>query len=304
MTIPADSMRTSTPHIAIVGAGWAGCAAAVRAVQLGAQVTLFEASRTAGGRARSVPRNDVPGAALDNGQHILLGAYNATLDLMRTVHADPQRLLLRLPLDLRTPEGHGLRLPAKAFTPQLAVLQAVMQARGWSWAEKYRFLTTAARWQLQAFTCPAHHTVADVCQGLGEQVMRSLIVPLCVAAFNSAPEHTSGAVFLRVLHDALLSQPQSSDALIALVPFGQVLPEPTLAWLQAAGARLALGQRVVALQKTAQHRWHLSSSQHAASDGYDHLILACSAWEAARLAGDWAQQNNTSAHIDNSMQWA
>ncbi|MDQ3272249.1 MAG: FAD-dependent oxidoreductase, partial [Pseudomonadota bacterium] len=31
--------------VAVIGAGWAGCAAAVEATRLGQQVTLFEASR-------------------------------------------------------------------------------------------------------------------------------------------------------------------------------------------------------------------------------------------------------------------
>ena len=40
--------------IAIVGAGWAGMAAAVTAAQAGAQVSVFEATRTLGGRARAL----------------------------------------------------------------------------------------------------------------------------------------------------------------------------------------------------------------------------------------------------------
>ena len=57
--------------IAIVGAGWAGLAAAVQAVAMGHDVALFEASRTPGGRARAVPGvlPDGTEVALDNGQH-------------------------------------------------------------------------------------------------------------------------------------------------------------------------------------------------------------------------------------------
>ena len=96
--------------LTIIGAGWSGLACAVAATQAGWQVELFEAANAAGGRARSLDQTfaDVP---LDNGQHILLGAYRDTLDLMRTVGVNPDEVLLRLPLDLRTSDGLGFKLP-------------------------------------------------------------------------------------------------------------------------------------------------------------------------------------------------
>ena len=85
-------------RIAVVGAGWSGLAAAVTAVEAGHQVSLYEASRTAGGRARALPGTlpDGTPATLDNGQHILIGAYSHTLALMRTVGVAPEQALLRL----------------------------------------------------------------------------------------------------------------------------------------------------------------------------------------------------------------
>ena len=82
-------------QLTIVGAGWAGLAAAVAATQAGWHVQLFEAANTAGGRARSLQQS-FAGQPLDNGQHILIGAYRDTLALMRTVGLNPDELLQRL----------------------------------------------------------------------------------------------------------------------------------------------------------------------------------------------------------------
>ena len=88
--------------VAVVGAGWAGMAAAVTATQAGHHATVFEASRAVGGRARALNGTlpDGTPVVLDNGQHILIGAYSETLKLMRTVGVDPEATLLRLPLTL------------------------------------------------------------------------------------------------------------------------------------------------------------------------------------------------------------
>ena len=50
--------------IAVIGAGWAGLAAAVRATEAGHAVTLLEMAAQPGGRARELV---VDGLSLDNG---------------------------------------------------------------------------------------------------------------------------------------------------------------------------------------------------------------------------------------------
>jgi uncharacterized protein with NAD-binding domain and iron-sulfur cluster len=120
---------------AIVGGGWAGLAAAVELARSGAQVTLFEAARQLGGRARSV---ETHGQRLDNGQHLLIGAYRETLGLMKEVGADPERLLKRLPLELNFPAGRNshfrMRLPRLPAPWHLAA--GLLGARGVGFAEK------------------------------------------------------------------------------------------------------------------------------------------------------------------------
>jgi phytoene dehydrogenase-like protein len=76
-------------RVAVIGAGYAGLAAAVELAAAGHRVDVFEASRTLGGRARAAR---IEGFEVDNGQHILIGAYAETLRLMRAVGADPDRL--------------------------------------------------------------------------------------------------------------------------------------------------------------------------------------------------------------------
>jgi len=124
-----------TAHVAVIGGGWAGCAAALTLAEAGVTVTLFEASRTLGGRARAV---EIDGFSLDNGQHILLGAYEHTLQLIDRLHSTDG--LWRLPLALDQPPDFGLacpRLPAP-----LHLLAGLLGARGLNWREKL----TAARW--------------------------------------------------------------------------------------------------------------------------------------------------------------
>jgi hydroxysqualene dehydroxylase len=113
--------RPSKRSIAVIGAGWAGCAAAVECASKGHQVTLIEAARVAGGRARRITQH---GHHLDNGQHILLGAYSETLRLMRAVGLQPSELMLRLPVQMRYPTAsEGINFIASKVTCTLTYTQ-------------------------------------------------------------------------------------------------------------------------------------------------------------------------------------
>ncbi len=262
--------------IAIVGAGWAGCAAAIEATRRGHHVTVFEAARTPGGRARRVPATTSQ-PLLDNGQHILIGAYTDTLQLMADVGVDPAAALLRLPLTLQGPDGRGLKLP-RCPAPLDAVL-GIALARGWSLADKLALLRVATRWQLAGFTCPPQQTVAALCHALPPRVMAQLIEPLCVSALNTPAARASGQVFLRVLQDSMFATSGGSNLLLPRVDLSALLPDAALAWLQQRGGVVQLGARVQRIDAN-DGGWQVTAGDTLA---VDHVVLACPPTEAARL---------------------
>lgn len=300
--------------VAVIGAGWAGCAAAVEATRLGHSVTLFESARVAGGRARRVDSsfNGQP-LALDNGQHILIGAYTETQRLMLTLGVDSGSSLLRLPLRLQFPNGEGLALPRSAvlatwpggprWPSACQAAWGIARARGWTWGDKASLLLLALRWRADGFVCAPGLSVAALCADLSPRALRELIEPLCVSALNTPAERACAQVFLRVLKDALFDQPGGADLLLPRVDLSALLPDAALAWLAERGPAPRLGARVQTLVRSPQG-WQLSVAGSAGTDtaddspaeSFDAVLLACPPPEAARLAAgkdinpDWAAQ--------------
>ena len=264
------------PRLAVVGGGWAGMAAAVLATRAGHRVTVLEAAPAPGGRARAAELHPGGGASLrvDNGQHILIGAYAQSLALMRLVGVDPNTALLRLPLALRFPDGGGIALPDAAAP--LDALLGIAGARGWPLAHKLRLLATATGWQLRGFRCAPETSVAQLCAGLPASVIDGLIDPLCVSALNTPAHEASGQVFLRVLRDALFGARGGSNLLLPRVDLGALFPEAAAQWLQAHGGAVHTGRRVQTLAATATG-WSVDD------EAFDQVVLAAPSWEAARL---------------------
>lgn len=263
--------------VAVIGAGWAGMAAAVAATRAGHETTVFEAARHLGGRARALAVRGPDGnmLRLDNGQHILAGAYGETLRLMRSVGVAPERMLLRMPLALRFPDGDGLTLPP--WPAPFDAVAGIATARGWSTADKWSLGRAAWQWRASGFECAAAASVADLCRGLAPTVLHGLVEPLCVAALNTPAERASGQVFLRVLRDTLF-EPRGSNLLLPRSDLGSLFPEAAAAWLaQQRGDEVATGRRVRQVMRESG-LWLVDGA------AFDAVLLACPPQEAARLA--------------------
>jgi squalene-associated FAD-dependent desaturase len=273
---PSAASRTA----AVIGAGWAGLAAAVGLTQAGLSVTVFEMAPVLGGRARTVVSARHRG---DNGQHILIGAYRASLDLMRQVGVAPEEVLLRAPLSLQDAHGRGLRLTDG--NAALAFARAVLGLRAWPLTERLALLSRCAAWAAMGFRCDPALSVERLCSGLSPALRTELLEPLCVAALNTPAHEASASVFLRVIRDALIGGPGCADLLLPRVPLGSLLPDAAAHWLESRGAQVIRRARVQALDRR-DAGW--------AVDGraFDTVVVACTASEAARLARphapDWA----------------
>ena len=290
--------------IAIIGAGWAGLAAAVHATLAGHHATVFEATHAYGGRARALNSlnnglktgclPDGNPVTLDNGQHILIGAYSETLALLRQVGVDPDAALLNLPMTLMFADGLGLKF--KDWPTPLDALGGILSARGWSLADKTALLRAAIGWRLTGFSCAATLSVAELCRDLTPHIQTGLIEPLCVSALNTPANRASAQVFLRVLRDALFGQQGGSRLLLPRVDLGQLFPNAAAAWLQQQGSQLRLGHRVQTFQSQGDG-WQVDG------EGFDAVILATSASNAA-LALINSSKLATESEAIQMKQWA
>jgi squalene-associated FAD-dependent desaturase len=267
-------------NVAVIGGGYAGMAAAATLAERGAPVTVFDAARTLGGRARRVEHRDL---ALDNGLHILLGAYAETLRMMRLVGVDPERLLLRLPLTWRIHERFSLR--AVGLPAPLHLLGGLMAARGVPLGERLSAARFVLRMRRQGYRLQRDTTVATLLetQDQGGSMTDLFWRPLCVSALNTPPEAASAQVFLNVLRDGLDADRAASDLLLPRVDLSRLFPDPAADYLRARGGAVLAGQRVSAIDESeGGFTVRCGDGEHA----FTHVICALPPYHAAAfLAG-------------------
>ncbi|MCC6534618.1 MAG: FAD-dependent oxidoreductase [Burkholderiales bacterium] len=253
-------------------------AAAVALVERGIPVTLYEAARDLGGRARRVVRN---GQVLDNGQHILIGAYRHTLDLIERV-GTPAGSLLRMPLQWAFPPHFALRCPQLPAPWHLAL--GLLRAQGMSagarlgcarfflWCGRHEFRLSADTSVTTLLTQRRQHASA----------IRFLWEPLCIAALNTPPGQASAQVFLNVLRDGVAGARTASDLVLPRVDLTSLFPAPAAEYIVRRGATVHLGRMVTRIEPSGE-RFMLATHSGAAS--HSAVIVATQPTRVASLAG-------------------
>ena len=264
-------------RVAIGGAGYAGMAAAAELAARGIPVTVFEASRTLGGRARRVESHGYP---LDNGQHILVGAYVELLRLMRLVGANPDELLERRPLSLVFPGRMQLAAPRLPAPLHLAV--ALLTARGLSFGARLAAVDFMRQMKRSDFRLERDISFAELMalHGQPESAIRYLWQPLCSSALNTPPQEASAQVFLNVLRDSLAAAREASDLLLPLTDFSALFPEPAEHYVRSRGGEVLRGTPIRAIEWTP---YGFSLAGDASGRSYTHVIAAVAPYHLERL---------------------
>lgn len=247
-------------------------AAAVTLADAGLIPTVLEAADALGGRARRIEWN---GHALDNGQHMLLGAYHQTLALHAHV-AGTSASFHRLPFAL---EVDDFRLKSVALPAPLNIGAGLISARGLGWRDGWhvlRFTAAVLRGPLPADEETAAAMFARKRQP--PRVVNLLWGPLCLAALNTPPADASARLFVNVLRAALASR-SDSDFIVPREDLSAFLPERAAAYVCARGGSVLTGTRV---RQVSPHHDHIGIQSHT-ERRFDYLICATAPHQAERL---------------------
>jgi squalene-associated FAD-dependent desaturase len=245
----------STESVVIIGAGWAGLAAAVKLTEQGHKVVVFESAKQAGGRARvvSFSNNTTNNKEVDNGQHILIGAYTECLNLMETVGINIETALKRLPLlltvfdkpasDKKTTQ---LILKAPNLPAPLHLLYALATAKGLNFKGRLAAIKFGLYLKKNNYQLKQDISVAALFQNTKQTdiLVRQLWEPLCLSTMNTPIKDASANVFMQVFKDAFTNKRKDADLLLPTVDLSSLFPNAAIKYIENNGGKVHLKSRV------------------------------------------------------------
>ena len=268
-------------HVAVIGGGYAGLAAAVELARNHVPVTVYESARQLGGRARRV---DHQGLKLDNGQHILIGAYHATLRMINLVMptdiSTAPRLYLRLPLELTFPGQFSLK--AAPLPKPFHLAAGLLTARGLQISERLQAVRFMLTMRHRKFMLNQDISVADLLQQHHQtgNLLRFLWEPLCIAALNTPIATASARIFLNVLKDSLDGDRAASDLIVPETDLSELFPDHAAAYIRHHGGAVKTGTGIDRIESS-HNGFKLFT--HEQPQAFSHIVCATPPQRLAQL---------------------
>jgi squalene-associated FAD-dependent desaturase len=260
----------------IVGGGFAGLSAAASLAARGARVVVFEARPSPGGRASSFT-DPATGEAVDNGQHLVVGAYTETFAFLDRIGArDAIRLQPSLSLDVVDRDGSASRFVCPRLPSPWHLLIGLLRWSALRWPDRLGALRLAFRPRPRASETVRAWLVRT---GQTARLITLLWEPLAVAALNQSIDTAAAQPFAIVI-DRILESRASSSLGIATAPLHELYVAPAQSFIEARGGAIRTGRAAVI------GAWPAASLSVRAGDQeiWPRAVICAVPWFALRAA--------------------
>jgi len=224
--------------VIIIGAGVAGLTAASHLVKSGFDVHIFEARKSIGGRLFSISHTD-SGEVIDNGQHLISGAYTEFMSLLNELGTSTYlKSSDGLNVHYAQQDGKQYLLAPTGFAGDLGFIAGLFKFDALSLTSKFQLISFFVKLKLKRIAS-ADFSCYDLLKNehQGDEVISVFWEPLILAVMNARPKHIAATLLIEVLERAFFAGGAASNLLLPTCELSALL-QPFENWFARNGGDL------------------------------------------------------------------
>jgi hydroxysqualene dehydroxylase len=230
----------------IIGGGLAGLSAAAHLVKNSHQVTLLEASPKLGGRTYSY-YNRKHGHYIDNGQHLMMGCYHITLELLKIADGLSEiEVQNKLKIPFVDKEGKTHLLNSSSSLYPLNLLYALLNYSALFLMERFSVLRFFINNILYDAGNKENITVDEWLKKGGQSLnsIISLWEVLAVSMLNAETGQASASLFRDILRQVFFTGNKSAKFVFAKNSLSETFPAKIQQYILRQGGEISISERV------------------------------------------------------------
>lgn len=256
--------------VAIIGGGLAGISAAINLHNI-AEIHLFEARKSIGGRVHSFQDNNF-NYSLDNGMHLMIGAYEETLKLLKMINSEQLIRRMKLNIPFYAPQNPAplFNLRSTSILPgPLHLIPSMITSGIFSSGEIFNILPLL--WKEKMKTKQSCLEFLIHLKQRQDTIVK-FWQPLILATLNSSVENANADNLLAVLKKGFFAGSKRANLILPKAPFDEIFGFPAFKWLEKNNIHVHLNTMINELQK-ANIGYYLNSRK-GKSILFDSIIIA------------------------------
>lgn len=281
-------MGSEKPDIIVLGGGFAGLSCAVALAQKGRRVLVLDKKPHLGGRAYSFSEN---GLDIDNGQHLFMGCYLATLNFLKTIGTDSRLDIYRdVVVDYAEAGGRRDRLSCPSWLPApLHLAAGLMGLKGVSLSEKSALLAFDRSLKSMK-TGPVPDAVEKMTVrawlaslGVSANFQTRFFDPAAIGILNDKPEVASAAGFIQALRTMFFTGRESSRFALAKTGLSELYTDAARDYIEARGGRVISNAKAASLIEESGRVRGIKTDMDSRFEA-DHVVSTLPPWDLKKLA--------------------
>jgi squalene-associated FAD-dependent desaturase len=259
----------------IIGSGIAGLTAASILSSKKIKVTILESSPKFGGRTYSFLDSN-SNSVIDNGQHILMGCYKDTLDLIKLIGAEKNfNFQKNLEVYFLTSERKEYKINASSIIYPLNLLGAILNYNILDIMDKINLIGLLLKLPFIRKSSLKNLSVLDWLreQNQNEKIIQALWEILCIGTLNTSPDKASAEVFYQILIKMFYNGNFASTIILPKYGLTESLIDPALSYIKLNSGQVISSETVKEFLIKEEKVGSVMSDKNIYED-FDFIILA------------------------------